>query len=137
MILILAAVTALLPQLFPHARAINVLLGGNRFLVTWGVVLVVAGLGYLVRRHLRAQYPGSPNVPRHEYSAIVISLVLLIGMAFVDEYYRVNAIPDTPLIRYYLVFFGYRRFLLTWPILAILIFVLNRYLHQKSRRSTQ
>lgn len=76
-------------------------------------------------------------MPRHEYSAIVISLVLLIGMAFVDEYYRVNAIPDTPLIRYYLVFFGYRRFLLTWPILAILIFVLNRYLHQKSRRSTQ
>lgn len=46
LILILAAVTALLRQLFPHARAINVLLGGNRFLVTWGVVF--GGFGLLL-----------------------------------------------------------------------------------------
>lgn len=130
-----AGITALLPHLYPHSRPLNLLFRGRGFLVTWGIILGLALVSKLVRRYVQARYPESPPVPRHDFPAMVLAAVLFIAMIFIDEYYRLNPIPDIFPLRAYLFFFGSRRYFLTWPIVALLIFKWNRHRqHKKQHR---
>jgi hypothetical protein len=72
----------------------------------------------------------SPKISREAYVPLVVCLLWAIGNAVFTEVIFPNPPPDSSVLRLYLAVFGYKRWLLTWPIVAMTILGLDALLRK-------
>jgi hypothetical protein len=69
--------------------------------------------------------PLSPNVSREAYVPLAVFLLWMIGNIVITELVSPTAPSDSIVLRLYLAVFGYKRWLITWPIMGLAIWAID------------
>lgn len=72
----------------------------------------------------------SAKISREAYVPLVLCLLWAIGNAVFTEVVVPNPPPDSSVLRLYLAVFGHKRWLVTWPIVALTILGLDALLRR-------
>ena len=83
------------------------------------IVVVALSLWRLISRGRGAQ---GPTVGVVALLPLAVFLLLILAIAYVDEELRHRPAPDSVGAQVFLVVFGQRRYLLTWPLVAGVVF---------------
>lgn len=73
------------------------------------------------RGRFRRMLPRSPTISREAYLPLVVYMLWMVGNVVFTELVSPTPPPDSTVLRLYLAVFGYKRWLVTWPIMGLII----------------
>lgn len=69
----------------------------------------------------RRMLPRSPTISRDAYVPLLVYMLWMVGNVVFTELVSPTPPPDSIVLRLYLAVFGYKRWLVTWPIMGLII----------------